>query len=149
MNAILPTEDEMYAAVVASDTQFDGVFFVAVKSTGIFCRPGCTARTPLRKNVLYFKDAPDAIAAGFRACKRCRPMEIAGRMPDWLNAVMEFVDQQPEVRLKDFDLQKIGEWNPNEHVAGFKRTTELHFTPTCEVDVFPRLWHNSRSVMTH
>ena len=65
MNAGLPSTDEMYSAVANSDSRYDGVFFVAVKSTGIFCRPGCTARTPLRKNVQFFAKTADALAVGF------------------------------------------------------------------------------------
>lgn len=67
------TEDEMWKAVVACDKSYDGQFFYGVKSTGIFCRPSCASRTPLRQNVLFFRTPEEAMAAGFRPCKRCRP----------------------------------------------------------------------------
>lgn len=74
--------DRCYAAVAARDTRFDGRFYTAVTSTGIFCRPSCPARTPARGNVRFFPSAAAATAAGFRACRRCRP-EIAPGAPGW------------------------------------------------------------------
>ncbi len=67
------TNDEMWQAVETCDKSFDGKFFYGVKSTGIFCRPSCNSKVPLRKNVVFFKTAEDAMKAGFRPCKRCRP----------------------------------------------------------------------------
>lgn len=66
------TNDERWAVVEKHDHLYDGVFFCAVKTTQIYCKPPCTAR-PLRKNVVFFENARQAEAAGFRACKRCRP----------------------------------------------------------------------------
>jgi AraC family transcriptional regulator, regulatory protein of adaptative response / methylated-DNA-[protein]-cysteine methyltransferase len=66
---------ERWAAMVAKDTSYEGRFVIAVKTTGIYCRVGCPARRPLRRNVTFF-DSPDAAErAGFRACKRCKPRE--------------------------------------------------------------------------
>jgi AraC family transcriptional regulator, regulatory protein of adaptative response / DNA-3-methyladenine glycosylase II len=70
--------DACYRAVQTRDARFDGRFFTAVKSTGIFCRPICSARTPLRRNVEFFKSAAGAFSAGYRPCLRCRP-ELAPR----------------------------------------------------------------------
>ncbi len=67
------TEDEMWQALVACDKNYDGKFFYGVKSTGVFCRPSCASRTPLRKNVVYFHTAKKAMDAGFHPCKRCCP----------------------------------------------------------------------------
>lgn len=67
-----------YAAVSSRDGRFDGRFFTAVLTTGIYCRPSCPARTPLRKNVRFYNEAAAAEVDGFRACKRCRP----DRAPD-------------------------------------------------------------------
>src|SRR5579862_4933650 len=66
-------QDQCYQAVVTRDARFDGRFFVAVKSTHIYCRPICRVKTPMRKNCLFFGNAAAAEAAGFRPCKRCRP----------------------------------------------------------------------------
>jgi AraC family transcriptional regulator of adaptative response/methylated-DNA-[protein]-cysteine methyltransferase len=74
ITAALPTEqDPRWQSVVARDRAADGSFFFSVKSTGIYCRPSCPARRPKPQNVSFFASAASAEAAGFRACKRCRP----------------------------------------------------------------------------
>ncbi len=87
MISILPPERVMYEALVRRDAAFDGVFFVRVTSTGIFCRPSCPARKPRREHVLFCTTAEEALDAGFRPTldagfrpsKRCRPMGPEGR----------------------------------------------------------------------
>ncbi|MDQ3963043.1 MAG: DNA-3-methyladenine glycosylase 2 family protein [Actinomycetota bacterium] len=74
--------DACYAAASAKDARFDGVFFTAVTSTGIYCRPSCPAMTPKRSNVRFYATAAAAQLAGFRACKRCRPDASPGS-PEW------------------------------------------------------------------
>jgi AraC family transcriptional regulator of adaptative response / DNA-3-methyladenine glycosylase II len=74
--------DTCYRAVAARDPRFDGRFFTAVTSTGIYCRPICPARTPARANLRFYAHAGAAEAAGFRACRRCRP-EASPGSPDW------------------------------------------------------------------
>lgn len=66
-------DEKKWHAVTANDTRYDGVFVYAVTSTGIFCRPSCASKTPLRENVRFFDTAQVALDAGFRPCKRCRP----------------------------------------------------------------------------
>jgi AraC family transcriptional regulator of adaptative response/methylated-DNA-[protein]-cysteine methyltransferase len=68
-------EDACWQAVVERRGTGDGLFFVAVRTTGIYCRPGCPSRTPKRENVRFFASVDEAEAAGFRACKRCKPRE--------------------------------------------------------------------------
>ena len=75
-------DEHCYRAIRAKDGRFDGWFFTAVTSTGIYCRPACPARTPKRSNVRFFTTAAAAQAAGFRACKRCRP-DAAPGSPEW------------------------------------------------------------------
>ncbi len=65
--------ERAYQAVNERDARFDGEFVTAVRTTGIYCRPSCPARTPLRRNVSFYASAEEARAAGYRACKRCRP----------------------------------------------------------------------------
>lgn len=67
------SDDTCYRALVARDRRFDGLFFVGVRTTGIYCRPVCTARTPGRSRCRFFSSAPLAEQAGFRPCLRCRP----------------------------------------------------------------------------
>ena len=79
MNAILPrrydTDDARHEAVRTRDTSADGHFIVGVLTTGIYCRPGCSARTPRPENIRFHPDPASAERAGLRACKRCRPNE--------------------------------------------------------------------------
>ncbi len=74
-------DDACYRALAARDVRFDGVFFVGVTSTGIYCRPVCSARTPRRENCRFFPHAAAAERAGFRPCLRCRPELAPGQAP--------------------------------------------------------------------
>ncbi|HVA74089.1 MAG TPA: AlkA N-terminal domain-containing protein [Acidimicrobiales bacterium] len=76
-------EERCYRAVCSRDGRFDGAFFTAVLTTGIYCRPSCPAVTPKRVNVRFYTTAATAQDAGFRACKRCRP-DAAPGSPEWL-----------------------------------------------------------------
>lgn len=71
-------EDTRYEAVRSRDGRFDGAFFFAVETTGIYCRPSCPAVTPKRRNVRFFATAAAAQGSGFRACRRCRPDAVPG-----------------------------------------------------------------------
>jgi methylphosphotriester-DNA--protein-cysteine methyltransferase len=71
------SREQMWRAFVGKDARYDGRFFTAVRTTGIFCRPSCTCRKPRPDNVEYFASADAAAGAGYRPCKRCRP-EFAG-----------------------------------------------------------------------
>lgn len=102
----LPTENEMYQAMLNSDAKYEGVFFTAVKTTGIFCRPTCPAKKPKRENVCFYRTTADALAAGFRPCLRCKPMHIAGATPDWLAPLLKLVEQDTSHRWTDADLRE-------------------------------------------
>src|SRR5258708_3973811 len=90
--------DVCYRAAQARDARFDGLFFIAVRSTRIFCRPVCPARTPLRRNVEFYANAPAAQAAGYRPCLRCRP-EVSPDLPVWsgtsatVNRALRLIDE--------------------------------------------------------
>ena len=74
--AMVPDADALYDSLSARDARFDGLAFICVRTTGIFGRFGCPARTPLRRNVEFRATLEDCEAAGFRACKRCRSDQI-------------------------------------------------------------------------
>jgi AraC family transcriptional regulator of adaptative response / DNA-3-methyladenine glycosylase II len=82
MGLVIDDPERCYRAVQAKDARFDGWFFTAVTSTGIYCRPSCPAITPKRANVRFYPTAAAAQLAGFRACKRCRPDATPGS-PEW------------------------------------------------------------------
>ncbi len=110
MNATttLPDPETMYQAVVNRDEQMEGLFLFAVKTTGIFCRPGCKAKTPNRENISFFSTAGEATAAGYRPCKRCRPVEPAGSVPPWLTPLVDAIDADATRRWTNADLTAMG-----------------------------------------
>ena len=105
---LLPDADTMFEAFVNRDAEFEGIFLTGVRTTGIFCRTTCTARKPKRENVEFFTRAGDALAAGYRPCKRCTPMEAKGSIPDWLKPLMDAVDAEPLRRWTSEDLRASG-----------------------------------------
>lgn len=94
---MLPSADICQQARLSRDARFDGLFYVAVKSTGIYCRPVCPARAPAEPQVQYYASAASAAAAGFRPCLRCRPDSAPGS-PAWqgnqtsLRRAMKLID---------------------------------------------------------
>jgi AraC family transcriptional regulator of adaptative response/methylated-DNA-[protein]-cysteine methyltransferase len=106
MNIMLP-QAEMQRAYLHGDAAYDGIFFIGVKTTGIFCRPICPARKPKPDNVEYFSTAGAALAAGYRACKRCRPLGVSQR-PEWAAKLIAEVDADPTRRIRQSDLRVRG-----------------------------------------
>ncbi|MDQ2866866.1 MAG: methylated-DNA--[protein]-cysteine S-methyltransferase [Verrucomicrobiota bacterium] len=96
----------MEKAREARDASYDGLFFIAVKTTGIFCRPSCPAR-PKRANIEFFTAIGDAVSAGYRPCKRCRPDLANGKPPEWVEQLIERVNASPDVRLRAADLRAM------------------------------------------
>lgn len=103
-----PSDEECYRAVVARDTSYVGAFFTAVKTTGIFCRPGCGAKLPKRENVEFFRTASDALHAGYRPCKRCRPLSSGSDEPKWVPELMVLAESHAAARLTSHDLRSRG-----------------------------------------
>ena len=109
MNAITkPPIPEMRRAYQRSDASYDGIFYLAVRTTGVFCRPSCPARKPLPKNVEYFGSTRAALFAGYRPCKRCRPMLSNGQPPVWVAKLLAKVDDEPRRRFSDTEVRKLG-----------------------------------------
>lgn len=104
----LPPEDEMYRAFLERDTRYDGIFFTAVRTTGIFCLPSCSAKKPRRENLEFYATAKEALAMGYRPCKRCRPMERPGRTPEPIRRLLAELERDPTRRYRDHDLRTLG-----------------------------------------
>lgn len=96
----------MERAFFASDAAYDGLFFTAVRTTGIFCRPSCTARKPRPENIEFFGTVNDALFAGYRPCKRCRPAEASA--PDWVRPLLERIERDPAARIPEAELRALG-----------------------------------------
>lgn len=98
---------EYYQALIAKDTEFEGVFYVGVKTTGIFCRPTCPARKPKFEHCEFFETAQQALLASFRPCKRCRPLSHPNHVSGLIQKLVEAVENNPEKRWKDKDFQAL------------------------------------------
>ncbi|MCY9136406.1 bifunctional transcriptional activator/DNA repair enzyme AdaA [Bacillus atrophaeus] len=84
--------DEKWNAIVNNDSSYDGEFYYAVKTTGIFCRPSCKSRVPNKENVRIFQTAEQALGENFRPCKRCKPNGLRLPDEDWVTQIKEFID---------------------------------------------------------
>src|SRR6266567_549500 len=122
----LPPPDRMYRALVERDPAFDGIFYVGVKTTRIFCRSVCHARTPKRENVEFYARPHDALYAGYRPCLRCRPLEARGRPPAVVEKLLSAVEAEPGGRLREADLQRMG-IDPSTARRAFQRYCGMSF----------------------
>src|SRR5260370_1864553 len=85
----LPPHDEMVRAMLASHPSYEGIFYTAVKTTGIFCRPTCSARKPKPENVVFYKTADDALSAGAQPCLPSQPRHRRGPAPDEIRVPLD------------------------------------------------------------
>jgi AraC family transcriptional regulator of adaptative response/methylated-DNA-[protein]-cysteine methyltransferase len=102
------TDTITYKALVDKDVSFEGTFIAAVKTTGIFCRPTCTAKKPNKENVEFFKTTKEAILHGYRPCKICSPLEKLGETPKYIKDILKEINNNPSTKLKDWDLRTKG-----------------------------------------
>lgn len=101
-------DDEKYKALVEKSKNYDGAFYAGVKTTGIFCRTICTARKPLKENVVFYNTVQEAMAAGFRPCKICRPMDAVDEMPAEYASLIRALEANPTQKIKEQDLRQKG-----------------------------------------
>ena len=104
---LLPGRAEMERAYLSSDASYDGLFYLCVRTTGVFCRPSCPARKPRPEHVEFVARPAEAVAGGFRACLRCRPLEY-GDAPAWLGPVLTRIAAADGARVRDEDLRAMG-----------------------------------------
>lgn len=102
------TNERMYQAIIEKDPSFEGQFITAVKTTGIFCRPTCTARKPKPENVEFLSSTAEAMRKGYRPCKVCNPLENIGEAPPAIRALLDDLHADPSVKYKDWDLVQRG-----------------------------------------
>jgi AraC family transcriptional regulator of adaptative response/methylated-DNA-[protein]-cysteine methyltransferase len=121
---------EMERAFFDQDASYDGVFVTGVRTTGVFCRPSCSARKPLRRNLEFFPTVKDALFAGYRPCRRCRPLEADGKPPDWVAGLLAAVGAEPERRLRAPELRALGV-SPERARRYFQRTYGMSFDAYC------------------
>ncbi len=121
------TRERMYQAIVEKDASFEGTFITAVKTTGIFCRPTCTARKPKLENVEFLGSTSEALKKGYRPCKVCGPLEKKGETPGFVKAILDELNADPSLKFKDGDLiargvepSKIRRWFLKTHGITFQ-----------------------------
>jgi len=123
---LLPPSDTMYRALVNRDSSFEGIFFVGVRTTGIFCRPTCSAKKPARTNVEFFPTPSEALHGGYRPCLRCRPMDPGERPPKLIEQLRAEVERAPGGRLTDKELSALS-IDPSTARRQFKRHYGMTF----------------------
>lgn len=104
----LPDHDTLYQALVARDERYDGQAYVCVASTGIFCRLTCPARKPLPGNCTFRATIGECIEAGFRACKRCHPLQAAASADPAIGALLAALDERPDIRWSEEHIERMG-----------------------------------------
>jgi AraC family transcriptional regulator of adaptative response/methylated-DNA-[protein]-cysteine methyltransferase len=97
---------EYYRALINKDKEYEGIFFIGVKTTDVFCRPTCPARKPKFGNCEFFKTAQEALLASFRPCKRCCPLSHPDAS-EIMQALVNAVEKDPCKRWKDTDFKKL------------------------------------------
>ena len=104
---LLPPADMMYRALINRDPSFEGIFFVGVRTTGIFCRPTCSAKKPARENVDFFANSGEALESGYRPCLRCHPLDQQRHAPKLIERLRAEVERAPGGKLTDKELEAM------------------------------------------
>ncbi len=125
MNPTL-TFEEKYQAIIRKDPEYEGIFITAVKTTGIFCRPVCSARKPRPENIEFFETPEEALNHGYRPCKVCKPLEYANETPDYIRKLIDELNEHPFLKLKDYDLTERG-IDPSQIRRWFKKHHGITF----------------------
>ncbi len=115
-----------YQALLNRDEAYVGIFYVGVITTGVFCISSCRARKPKPENVEFYSSFNDALNAGYRPCKICRPTENANEAPTQVAAAIELVRSCPKEKISDYKLQQIG-INPEQIRRWFKNNYGITF----------------------
>src|SRR6266513_1831542 len=123
---LLPPSEMMYRALVNRDSSFEGIFFVGVRTTGIFCRPTCAAKKPARENVDFFATSSEALESGYRPCLRCHPLDPNARPPKLIERLRAEVEHAPGGRLTDKELAALS-IDPSTARRQFKRHYGMTF----------------------
>lgn len=102
------TEEIKRKAFYDRDLSYVGLFFIAVRTTGIFCRLGCPARVPKPENITFYESVKEALDAGYRPCKVCKPLTSVGDPPEAYRELLSELHRNPEIRIRDSELQRYG-----------------------------------------
>ncbi|MGX7417378.1 bifunctional transcriptional activator/DNA repair enzyme AdaA [Carnobacterium gallinarum] len=101
-------KQKYYQAMLDKNTNYDGIFFSGIKTTGIFCHATCPARKPKYENCDFYETAEEALLSGFRPCKRCKPLSYPNELSPLIQQMVDLVEENPEKRWKDADFVELG-----------------------------------------
>ena len=101
------TRQKHYQALLTKDRAYDGVFYVGVTTTGVFCRPSCPARKPKFEHCQFFKTAKEALASCYRPCKRCQPLSPPHQVSKVVRRLVQAIEENPEKRWKASDFSEL------------------------------------------
>lgn len=118
--------EDKYSVLGTRDTKYDGTFFTAVKTTGVFCHPSCRARIPKPENIIFYDTIEDALQNGFRPCKVCKPMEKIGKTPVYVKNIIAELQQNPHKKISDEQLKSKG-IEPHTIRRWFKKNYNITF----------------------
>lgn len=122
----LPDHDTLYHALLARDARYDGQAYVCVSTTGIFCRLTCPARKPRPENCTFFASIAECIEAGYRPCKRCRPLQAEAAGDPIVSALLLALDQRPGLRWSEQRVEALG-YDPSTVRRSFQRQFGMTF----------------------
>jgi len=97
----------LYVNYIDKNPEYEGVFFVGVSTTGVFCRPTCPARKPKLEHCEFFETAQQALLASFRPCKRCRPLSHPNHVSELVQVLVDAIEKNPEKRWRDGDFREL------------------------------------------
>lgn len=100
--------ERMYRAIAERDGAYRGVFYVGVKTTGVFCRVGCPSRVPKIDNCEFFSSVAGALQAGYRACLRCKPCELEANAPAWAGRILDMMEREPSKLVTGAEVRRAG-----------------------------------------
>src|SRR5471030_2181149 len=98
---------EYYQALLEKNNEYEGIFYVGVKTTGVFFRPTCPARKPKFGHCEFFETALQALLASFRPCKRCQPLSHPNQVSKLIQTLVQAVEENPEKRWKECDFKNL------------------------------------------
>lgn len=104
---ITENRKKLYQALIEKNSEYEGLFFVGVTTTGVFCRPTCPARKPKFEHCEFFATAQAALLASFRPCKRCQPLSHPSQVSELVQILVQAIEENPEKRWKNSDFHQL------------------------------------------
>ncbi|WP_428610594.1 bifunctional transcriptional activator/DNA repair enzyme AdaA, partial [Sedimenticola sp.] len=132
-------QDQYWQAVQERNPAFDDVFCYGVVTTGVYCRPSCNARTPLRKNVRFYQSRDAAEGDGLRPCKRCRPDAELDARANLMHAMSQYIEKHHQQRLTLEHLAEQAGMSASHFQRSFKQylgVSPKKFQDNCRIKQF-------------